>query len=148
VSTGVSALSFEDICAGQEFSFEVTITAADIDAFAAVTGDISPVHVEEEFALSRGFTGRVVHGAFLVGLASRLVGVHLPGRDCLLLDLRIKFSEPTVVGYAVRVTGTVDQISEATRSVVIRLSFRHTATGLEAASGKATVRFTAPPPGS
>jgi 3-hydroxybutyryl-CoA dehydratase len=140
--SAAAILSFEDMREGLEYVFEHTITEADIDAFGSLSGDVNPLHMDRGFAASRGFEGRVAHGAFLTSLASRLVGMYLPGRDCLLFSLQMKFSLPVLVGETVRVTGRVDQISEASRSIFVKISFRNVTTRSEAASGKAGVSFT------
>lgn len=141
-SATVSTWTFEAIEEGQSASFETTISLGDVDRFVAVSGDISPLHVDADFAASRGFEGRVVHGAFLCGLASRLVGVHLPGRDCLLHDLQMKFLAPAYLGDRVLVRGVVDQTSPGARALVIRVTIERVATGDVLARGKATVGFT------
>lgn len=140
----VSHFAFEDLRVGQAAAFEVAVTAADIDGFAALSGDVSPLHVDDGFARSRGFDGRVVHGAYLTALVSRLVGVHLPGENALLQSVAMQFRRPVPVGTRLSVTGTVDQLSEAVRAVVLKVTVRDLASGETVATGKATVGFTGP----
>lgn len=140
----VSRFAFEDLRLGQEAGFEVTVSEADIDRFAALSGDVSPLHVDGGFARSRGFGGRVAHGAYLTALVSRLVGVHLPGENCLLQSVAMQFRRPVLVGSRIMVTGVVDQLSEAMRTAVVKVAVRDLATGETAATGKATVGFTRP----
>ena len=138
----VSTWTFETVHEGQEAAFETILAGGRVDQFVAVSGDCSPLHVDSAFAAERGFAGRVVHGALLGALVSRLVGVHLPGRDCLLHDLQLKFIAPALVGDAVRVHGVVDQKSDGARAIVVRVSIENTRTGALLARGKATVGFT------
>jgi len=140
----VSRFSFEDLRIGQEAAFEAAVTEADIDRFAAASGDISPLHVDAGFARSRGFAGRVAHGAYLTALASRLVGVHLPGENCLLQSLAMQFRRPVLAGSRVEVRGVVGQLSAAVQTAVIKLTVCDALTGEVAATGKATVVLTAP----
>lgn len=140
--SAVAEWTLETLVEGQQACFETTIDTAAIDAFAAVSGDNSPLHIDPEFAERRGFGGRVAHGVLLAGLVSRLVGVHLPGRDCLLLDLQMKFVTPVLAGQTVRVTGVVDQISQAARAAILKVVIDNLTTGALAARGKATVGFT------
>jgi 3-hydroxybutyryl-CoA dehydratase len=137
-----AALALEELEIGREYSFEVEIGDGDVDGFAALSGDRSPVHMDDDFARSRGFERRVVHGAYLVGLASRLLGMHLPGRNCLLHQVQLSFVAPTYVGARVRVTGVVDQVSAAVRSAIVKISIANTATGGVLARGKASIGFT------
>jgi acyl dehydratase len=138
----VAAFRLDDLELGQQAAFETVISAADIDAFAALSGDASPLHVDRDFAKARGFDDRVVHGAYLVALASRLVGMYLPGRDALLLAMNVSFASPVLVGTRVTVTGTVDQISDGVRSVVLKIRVLDTDSRATLARMKATVGFT------
>jgi 3-hydroxybutyryl-CoA dehydratase len=147
MSAGPARFRFEDLRVGQQAGFETRVTEADIDGFAGVSGDVSPLHLDDGFARSRGFAGRVAHGAYLTALVSRLVGVHLPGENCLLQSVAMQFRRPVAAGARLAVTGTVDQMSEAVRSAVIKVAVRDLSSGETAATGKATVGFTEPPAG-
>jgi 3-hydroxybutyryl-CoA dehydratase len=136
----VRSLRFEDLNEGDHFSFEVTITAEDIDRFAALTGDVSPLHMDAKFARARGFKDRVVHGALQLGLVSKLIGVYLPGRNCLFQKCQIDFVAPVYPEQTLCVTGTVDQLSEATRSAVLKI--RITSDDIDCARGKVFVGLT------
>ncbi len=139
---GLSTLTIEDMKQGAGFSFEQRITEDMIDQFTALSGDCSSLHVDSAFARKRGFAKRVAHGALLTALISRLIGVHLPGQNALLLSLNLRFSAPTYGGDEVRVTGAVDQISLATRTVIFKVAIENIATGLQLVAGKAHVAFT------
>jgi 3-hydroxybutyryl-CoA dehydratase len=76
----------KDLLEGMIFSFEKVITKNGVDSFVELSGDISPVHVNDEFARDCGFKGCVVHGALLVSYLSQLRGIHLPGENCFLLE--------------------------------------------------------------
>ena len=76
------------------------------------------------------------------GLVSRLIGMHLPGRDCLFQKCQLGFIAPVYPGTTVRVTGTVEQISEVVRSCVIKVKVADPETGTEFVRGKVNVGFT------
>jgi 3-hydroxybutyryl-CoA dehydratase len=95
--------TLEQLATGVAAEFERRIDDADVDAFAELSGDRSPLHVDRAFALRRGYRDRVVHGALLAGLVSRLVGTELPGRNALLLRIRLDFPAPTFPGEAVTI---------------------------------------------
>ena len=59
--------------------------------FVEISGDVSPVHTDSNYATSRGFDGVVVYGGILVAQISRMVGMHLPGRDALSRNLNIHY---------------------------------------------------------
>ena len=141
-ASGPAAWTLTDLTVGMGYSFEVKIEDADIDRFAAVSGDRSPLHMNDNFARARGFRGRVVHGAYLVSLASRMLGMHLPGENCLLQSVQMKFAAPTYSGTQIRLTGVIDQVSEAARAAVVKLNVADAVSGGILASGKATIGLT------
>lgn len=68
---------FEDIQVGDKATFSKTMTESDIFAFAGITGDFNPIHVNAEFAKDSLFKQRVVHGMLTAGLLIR--DSRLPG---------------------------------------------------------------------
>lgn len=58
--------------------FTVTVTPEMMDAFRAITGDVSPIHIDADYARGRGFPGRVVYGMLGASFFSTLAGVYLP----------------------------------------------------------------------
>lgn len=138
----VAQLVLHDLEETQSFSIEEELTEELIDRFAAVSGDLSPLHMDAAFAQSRGFSGRVAHGVLLAALVSRVVGMHLPGENALLQTVNLRFVAPAIAGSRVRVTLVVEQISEATRTIVLRVQVAGAASGQLLATGKAHVGFT------
>jgi 3-hydroxybutyryl-CoA dehydratase len=146
MSAEIATLRPQDIETGRVVSFEHLLTDADLDAFAALTGDISPLHMDRDFARSRGFRDRVAHGVLLGGLISRLFGVHLPGRDCILHSMNLKWSEPACVGDLIRLTATVSQISVEAMAMMAEVSVINVETGAWLAKGKVQAGFTGSEP--
>ncbi len=116
----ISKLLVSDMKEGEKFSFEEILSDEKINQFASLTGDFSPLHMNEGFAQSRQFKGRVVHGVLLAGLFSRLVGMHFPGENAILQSLNMQFVAPAYVKNCLRVSATVDQVSGATKTVVLK----------------------------
>lgn len=77
-----------------EATFRVEVTQADAEAFARLSGDWNPLHTDAEHAARTVFRQPVLHGAFSAALISRLAGMYLPGRDCLLHYMRLRFVAP------------------------------------------------------
>ena len=140
-------MTFADLSLGQRADFEVEVSPHDLDRFAELSGDTSALHMDREFARQRGFPDRVVHGAYLAALVSRLVGVHLPGQNCLLHGLSLQFKSAVAVGVRVRVEGVVDQLSAAVEVAVLKVSITDVATGSTVATAKVQLGFTRDQPG-
>lgn len=101
-------------------SFTVTVTEEMMQAFLRLTGDCSPIHIDEAYAKDRGYPGRVVYGMLGASFFSTLAGVYLPGEHCLLHGVECKFARPVFIGDTLTVTGTVLRVSEAVAEAEIK----------------------------
>ena len=117
-------LKFEDIKIGESASFSHMITEQDVSDFARLSGDLNPLHTDEEYARTTRFGKRIVHGMFLGALCSRLVGMYIPGKHCLYVSQELRFKNPALIGDLVVVRGEVVAQSESTRilDIMIKIS--------------------------
>lgn len=86
-------------------SFEVEVAAEDIFAFSQLSGDHNPLHTDGEYARTTEYGRPIAHGAFLVGLVSRVLGMHIPGEAGLILAMKARFAKPLFYPARVQVTG-------------------------------------------
>jgi len=100
----------EDIKLGDSESLSHTVTERDIQLFGEATGDMNPVHFDEEYARKTVFRGRVAHGALTIGFLSALVGTKLPGAGTIFVSASIIFKAPVRIGDTVVVTCTVTAV--------------------------------------
>jgi len=98
---------YEEIEIGHKESFSVTITGEMMDDFKKITGDINPLHNDEDYAISKGNVGRVVYGMLTASFLSTLAGVYLPGKRSLIHEVKQKFVKPVYIGDTLTVEGTV-----------------------------------------
>ena len=98
---------FEDLEEGMTDIFAKTITDADIIAFAGVSGDTNPVHLNHEFASETMFQGRIAHGMLTASFISTVIGTKLPGPGCIYVNQNLRFKAPVKAGDTVRATCTV-----------------------------------------
>src|SRR5690349_4339224 len=101
----------EELKPGLSASMERTVTERDIQLFGEATGDMNPVHFDEEFARKTVFRGRVAHGALSIGFISALVGTKLPGDGSIFLSASIVFKMPVRIGDTVMTTATVREVN-------------------------------------
>jgi 3-oxoacyl-[acyl-carrier protein] reductase len=94
-------LTAGDLHTGLVAEFERDITEADIESFAALSGDWNPLHTDASYARQTNYEARIVHGAFQVGLASTMAGMYLPGRDVVVGSFQCRF--PAALRYPSRV---------------------------------------------
>lgn len=98
---------FEDIAVGDSAELVRTLTAQDIDAFAVVSGDVNPAHVDSQFAEGDIFHKVIAHGMWGGALISNVLGTQLPGPGTIYLEQSLKFLKPVGVGDTVTVRVTV-----------------------------------------
>ncbi len=104
---------------GDGFSFERTISAEDISQFAQVVGDLNPVHLDAEFAEKSFFKKRIVHGAFLAGLISKILGMDFPGQGTIYISQNSVFKRPVYVDTTVKVEVKVTEVITEKRRLVL-----------------------------
>lgn len=104
---------------GDGYSFERFISAEDVRQFAAIVGDTNPVHLDEAFAERSFFKKRIVHGAFLAGLISKVLGVDFPGEGTIYISQNTIFKRPVFVDTTVRVEVKVTSVDTEKRRLVL-----------------------------
>ena len=97
---------------GDSAEIKKTIEQADIDAFAEVTGDHNPVHVDEEFAKMTRFGRRIAHGMLTASLISSVLANKLPGEGSVYLNQTLQFVAPVFPGDEITARVTVKEIRE------------------------------------
>src|SRR5678815_2569159 len=97
---------------GDSAEITKTIEQADIDAFAQLTGDHNPVHVDEEFAKTTRFGQRIAHGMLTASLISSVLANKLPGEGSVYLGQTLKFVAPVFPGDEITARVTVKEIRE------------------------------------
>ena len=110
---------FDDLSVGMAAQFRRKIDGEIISGFAKVSGDLNPLHIDADYACRSGFKDQVAHGMLCSSLFSELVGVHLPGENCLLTDISVVFSKPVFINDEVTVDGSITQLSLAFKSAKI-----------------------------
>ena len=115
---------WSDIHVGLKEEFEAVFSAEDAAAFALLSGDANPLHVDGEYAMSVGFSGPVLFGMMTSSLYSRLVGVYLPGKFALLQGVKIDFNSPCQAGECLHLKGEVVYMNEAYRQFEIKAAIR------------------------
>lgn len=93
--------AYDEIDVGMTDVFSKTVTEADIMAFAGVSGDTNPVHLNEEFANGTMFKTRIAHGMLSAGFISTVFGTKLPGPGCIYISQELKFKAPVKIGDSV-----------------------------------------------
>ena len=106
----MNGLRLEDLSLGQTTEISHTVTDADIRAFAAVSGDNNPVHLDEDYAAATPFKTRIAHGMLSAGYISAMLGTRLPGPGAIYISQTMNFKRPVRIGDEVITRATVSAI--------------------------------------
>jgi 3-hydroxybutyryl-CoA dehydratase len=117
---GLTGFFLEDIFVGHTAVYARTVTEADIVLYAGVSGDTNPVHLNQEFASTTMFKGRIAHGMLTASLISTVLGTKLPGPGCIYLSQNLKFKAPVRIGDTVQARVTVTEIIPEKRRVAVK----------------------------
>lgn len=97
---------YDEIEVGDSAYIQRTLTMADIQAFAAVSGDTNPAHMDPEYANDTLFHGVIGHGMWGGSLISTVLGTVFPGPGTIYLEQNLRFSRPVRIGDSLTVTVT------------------------------------------
>lgn len=103
----MQGLYFDELSLGQSAETSQVVGAADIEAFAAVSGDVNPVHLDEAYARTTPFGGRIAHGMLAAAYISAVIGNRLPGPGAIYLSQSLRFRRPVKIGDQVTARVTV-----------------------------------------
>jgi 3-hydroxybutyryl-CoA dehydratase len=101
---------FDEISEGMSAKISRIIGEEDIVAFAEVTGDKNPIHLDVEYAASSIFGQRICHGMLVAGLISAVFGCHFPGNGWVYVNQSLQFRGPVFIGEEVTITVTVKKL--------------------------------------
>ncbi len=112
-------MKIDEIRIGMSAQRRNVVTREHIAAFAELSGDRNPVHLDETFAATSPFKGVVAHGMLSAGFISALLGNDLPGSGTVYMGQSLSFRGPVRPGDEVVTTATVKDIIPEKRRVVL-----------------------------
>ncbi len=136
----LSQKTYSEIVVGDAAQFEIEITEKMVDDFAALSGDVNPLHMDQSYGSSTQFGGRIAHGFLGASFFSRLIGMHVPGKYALYLSQQVLFRMPIRIGMKVRIQGSVVQKIDAGQAIKVKTQAIDLATGDCLIDGEAIVK--------
>ena len=115
----LNELSYNDISIGRQESFIIKITESMVEKFSNLSGDLNPLHMDNEFAESSLFKKRIVHGMLLSSFFSQLIGMKLPGKNALYFSQTLNFRSPCYIDDEIKVIGKVIEKSDYTQIITV-----------------------------
>jgi 3-hydroxybutyryl-CoA dehydratase len=129
--------TFADLAVGMTVSTENTVSDQDVIDFARVSGDYNPLHMDEAYAQTTQFKGRIAHGALSASYISAILGNDLPGPGAVFMELNLKFVRPVRIGDMVTSSAEVVELIE--RGCRVRLAVKGEVDGKIVMKGEALV---------
>lgn len=106
---------FSDLVEGHKETLSIDLRETEVGRFIALSGDGSTVHVDDEYAKSRGFEKHIVHGALLIAYMSQLIGMKLPGKHGVLRSIAAEFRKPCYAPTKLLLEGRVVRLVSSIR---------------------------------
>ena len=103
----ISNVTFDEIAIGDTTTYTRLITNQEVEAFAAISGDHNPLHLDPEYAATTAFGECIAHGMLTGALISAAIAMQLPGPGSVYLSQNIQFRAPVMLGDTLTVTLTV-----------------------------------------
>ena len=116
----MNEFEFEDLSIGQTAEFTVTIEEEMLELLKKLSGDVNPLHCDREYAVSMGYSDRVVYGMLTASFYSTLAGVYLHGKNCLLYEVSSSFNKPVFIGDLLTVRGEIKELNDTFRFALIK----------------------------
>lgn len=105
--TTLTNYTYDELSIGQSASLTRQVTSDDIKAFAMVSHDYNPAHLDSDYADNTQFKGVIAHGMWAAGLISALLGTKFPGVGTIYLNQSLSFRRPVQVDDTLTATLTV-----------------------------------------
>jgi len=110
---------FDELSVGQTAEMTHVVGEQDLVAFAEVSGDTNPVHLDEAYAATTPFGGRIAHGMLSAAYVSAVLGTKLPGPGAIYLSQQMRFRRPVRIGDEVTARVTVTALEEKRGQVTL-----------------------------
>ena len=120
----MNIFTYDEIKKGYSFQFNEKITEEMMTLFLELSGDTNPLHCDRNYALEKKMKDRVVYGMLSSSFYSTLVGVYLPGENCLLQEIKISFNNLLYIGEELVVSGTIVEKDDTFKRLEIKASIK------------------------
>ena len=114
------ARTFDSMKVGEKASISKEITSTVVEAFADVSNDHNPLHLDDAFAKTTQYGQRIAHGMISAGLISAVHGTTLPGMGTIYMTQSLKFRRPVFLGDTLTAWAQVQEKIDAKKRVIMK----------------------------
>lgn len=115
---------FEDLAVGMRETSRNQVTKEKVAAFAEISGDHNPIHLDDAYAATTPFGGCIAHGIFTASFVSAVIATRLPGPGSIYISQNLSFRAPVMIGDTVETTIEVLELVERGRRVKLKCECR------------------------
>ncbi|CAN5192004.1 MaoC family dehydratase [soil metagenome] len=124
---------------GQQYELEFSYTQEDVKAFADITSDHNPIHLDQEFAANTAYKKPIIHGFLGGAIFSRIFGTLFPGEGTIYLQQNLNFKRPMYVNVLYKAIITVKEVDPEKHNAVLVTEVVDLNSGKATISGEATI---------
>ena len=111
--------TYDELTIGQTATYAKTIAERDIQLFAAVSGDVNPLHLDPAYAATTAFGERIAHGMLTGAVVSAALAMELPGPGTIYLAQSLRFRQPVKIGDTVSVELEITDKQDRRKTVTL-----------------------------
>ena len=135
----MKSFSMKELTVGQKAVKEFPVTLENGEAFAQVSQDKNPIHLDEEYAKGTMFGRRIAHGMLSAGFISGMIGMELPGEGTIYMKQELTFLRPVYYGDKIRVEIAVSELQTEKKRAVLSTNC-YNQNGEQVVAGSALVK--------
>lgn len=120
----MQTIYFEDLRVGMRETTRNVVTKEKVAAFAEISGDHNPIHLDEAYAATTPFGGCIAHGVFTASFVSAAIATRLPGSGAIYISQTLNFRAPVMIGATVETTIEVVELIERGRRMKLKCECR------------------------
>lgn len=128
---------------GDSYTEEISFSQQQVIAFAEISGDKNPIHLDPEFAGKSFFKTTIMHGFLTGSVFSKIIGMHFPGEGSIYLKQDLSFHRPMFVDTVYIATVSITEIDMVKKHLLLSTQITDKITGKPTISGNALVFYPA-----
>lgn len=115
----ITEACLETLEVGQSYTTVNVVSDSDVIKFSEVTGDVNPIHLDEEYGKKSMFGERIAHGMISASYISAIFGTKFPGPGSIYLSQSLKFKAPVMIGATVETTVKITDLNTRRKRVTL-----------------------------
>lgn len=108
-----------------QFKETFVVSRAIHEGFVGLFKDANPLHTDNQFAATKGFREKVMHGNILNGFLSYFIGECLPTKNVVIHSQEIQYKNPVYLNDCLQLEAMVSGVFESVNAVEFKFNFKN-----------------------